>query len=189
MKNPDYTIFTWGAVHCQAFSCRSTDDGRTWSAPVNVDNPGSDDKGKIYDGNLDLTEVCGTQTGNGQIMALIRPIYSPWMWETWSADGGKTWGPCVRGPFPGYATPNMLRTASGKILVAHRLPGLTVHCSPDDGRTWDQGTTIDGALWAMGTMLEVEPDVVLYVYYDSFESLMRAQLLRVKPTGLEPVKR
>ena len=189
LKNPAYTVFTWGSLHCQAFACRSTDDGRTWSAPVNVDNPGCDDKGKIYDGNLDLTEVCGAQTGDGRIVALIRPIYSPWMWETWSADGGKTWGPCLRGPFPGYATPNMLRTASGKLLVAHRLPGLTVHVSPDDGRTWDEGTTIDGALWAMGAMIEVEPDIVFYVYYDSFESLMRGRIFKVTQKGLEPVRK
>jgi hypothetical protein len=40
----------------------------------------------------------------------------------------------------------------------------------------------------MGSMIEVEPDVVLYVYWDSFESLMRAQFIRVTPDGLEPVR-
>lgn len=104
---------TWSGQHFQAFSCRSTDDGRTWSDPVNVDNRGPDQNGKQIDGNMDLTEVCAVQMGNGHIMGLIRPVYSPWMWETWSKDGGVTWGPCVRGLFPGYATPNMLRTKSG----------------------------------------------------------------------------
>jgi hypothetical protein len=189
LKNPDYTVFTWGSLHCQAYACRSEDDGRTWSAPVNVDNPGSDDKGKMYDGNLDLTEVCGAQMSDGRIMALIRPIYSPWMWETWSSNGGKTWGPCVRGPFPGYATPNMLRTASGALLVAHRLPSLTIHCGWEDGRTWDEGTLIDSGLWVMGSMVEVEPDVVLYIYWDSFESRMRGQFFKVTRKGLEPVRK
>ncbi len=118
---------------------------------------------------------------------LFRPIYSPWMWETWSDDGGRTWGPCVRGPFPGYATPNVVRTASGALLVAHRLPWLTVHCSLDDARTW-QGTTIDSATWAMGAMCEVEPDLVLYCYMDTHESLMRAQFLRVTSSSLEPAR-
>ena len=187
LKDPDLGFYTWGSCHCQAFACRSTDDGRTWSPPVNVDDPGCDPEGEPYEGSLDLTEVCGAQMGDGRILALIRPLYSPWMWETWSADGGATWGPCVRGPFPGYATPNMLRTASGALLVAHRLPSMTIHCSFDDGHTWDEGTLIDSAIWVMGSMIEVEPDVVLYVYWDSFESLMRAQRFRVTPTGLEPL--
>ena len=187
MEGASDTLYTWGGQHHQAFSCRSTDDGRTWSEPVNVDNRGLDQNGKQIDGNMDLTEVCAVQMGDGGIMGLIRPVYSPWMWETWSKDGGVTWGPCVRGPFPGYATPNMLRTKSGAVLVAHRQPTMTVNCSRDDGHTWDQGTLIDGGLWCMGAMREVEPDVVLYVYWDSFESHMRAQLIRIGSDRLEPV--
>ena len=188
LEDPELGLGNWGAAHHQAFACRSTDDGRTWSAPVNIDNsdPGEDD-GQYA--NLDLTEVCGVQMSDGRIMALIRPVYSPWMWETWSEDGGATWGPCVRGPFPGYATPNMLRTSSGAVLVAHRQPTLTVNCSLDEGHTWDQGTLIDGGMWGMGSMIEVEPDIVLYVYWDSFESLMRTQLIQVTPSGLEPIRR
>lgn len=181
----DSPIYTWGSHHCQAYSSRSTDGGYTWSEWSCLDGT-KDPRGESVPGSLDLTEACGVQTAGGRIMVLIRPIYSPWMWETWSDDGGRTWGPCLRGPFPGYATPNMLRTRSGRLLVAHRLPGCTVNISPDDGRTWDQGTMIDSAIWVMGSMMEVEDDLVLYVYWDSFESLMRAQLLRVTPEGLLP---
>ncbi len=130
--------------------------------------------------------VSAAQLSCGRVMGFIRPVYSPWMWETWSDDGGRSWGACVRGPFPGYAAPNMLRTASGTLLIAHRMPMLTVHCSLDEGRTWDQGTTIDSGLWAMGSMIEIEPDLVLYLYWDSYESLMRAQRLKVGAEGLEP---
>jgi len=186
--DPGASIYTWGSHHCQAFACRSTDNGRTWTPWVNVDGT-LDGQDRPVDGNLDLTEVCGVQVGDGRIFALIRPIYSPWMWETWSSDGGRSWTPCVRGPFPGYATPNMLRTASGRVIVAHRLPGCTIHTSQDDGRTWDNGTLIDSAIWAMGSMLEVEPDTVLYVYWDSFESLMRAQFIRVTADGPFPITR
>ena len=180
------SIWTWGSCHCQAFACRSDDDGRTWSEPVNVDTPGFDPDGKPLEGSLDLTEQSPMQLSDGRVLVLFRPVYSPWMWEVWSDDSGRTWGPCVRGPFPGYATPNVVRTASGALLVAHRMPWLTVHCSLDDGRTW-QGTTIDSGTWAMGAMCEVEPDVVLYVYMVSYESLMRGQYLRVTPSGLEPM--
>ena len=47
---------------------------------------------------------------------------------------------------------------------------------------------IDGSLWVMGQMVEIAPDVVLYVYYDSHETLMRAQFIHVTPSGLIPVK-
>lgn len=181
--HPELTVHNWGATHCRAFSLRSTDDGRTWSPPTNLDNSAGLGL-SAQCGNLDLTEVCSAQMSNGRVLALIRPVYSPWMWETWSTDGGASWGPCVRGPFPGYATPNMLRTASVKVLVAHRLPSMTIHCSPDEGHTWDEGTQVDGSIWVMGSMIEVEPDVVLYVYYA--ESLMRGQLIRVSPTGPRP---
>ncbi|MBU7004185.1 MAG: exo-alpha-sialidase, partial [Theionarchaea archaeon] len=181
----EMSIFTWGSHHCQAYSCRSADGGRSWSNWVNVDGA-MDSQGQPVAGSLDLTEVCGVQTGDGSILAMIRPIYSPWMWETWSHDGGISWTPCVRGPFPGYATPNMLRTCSGRILVAHRLPGCTINSSMDDGVTWDQGTMIDSAIWVMGSMLEVDEDLVLYVYYDSFESMMRAQFIRLTDEGIFP---
>ena len=94
--------------------------------------------------------------------------------------------PCVRGPFPGYAAPNMVRTASGATLIAHRMPALCIHCTRDDGVTWDPGTTIDSGMWAMGSMVEVEPDIVLYVYWDSYAGLMRSQRIAVTPSDLSP---
>ena len=180
-------IHTWGAVHCRAFTCRSTDNGVTWSPLVNIDHA-VNGRGEPVEGSLDLTEVCGAEASAGTMVALIRPIYSPWMWEVWSRDGGLTWSPCMRGPFPGYATPNMLKTRSGALLVAHRLPMMTVHASFDAGMSW-QGSIIDSSIWVMGSMLEVRPDLVLYVYYDSFESRMRAQYLSVAGGTLTPVRR
>jgi hypothetical protein len=187
-KIPDTEIYTWGSMHCQAFVCHSTDGGYTWSGFINVDGTKDPNKGNYVNGNMDFTEVCAVQTADGSMTALIRPIYSPWMWEAKSNDRGKTWEPAVRGPFPGYATPNMIRTRSGYIVVAHRLPGLTVDVSLDDGKTWSDAAMIDSGIWAMGSMLEVEPDVILYVYMDSFESLMRAQFIRIKPEGIMPLR-
>lgn len=181
-----HNIWTWGGSHCQAFTSRSSDDGRTWSEPVNVDNPGADADGNPLPGNLDLTEASGFETTDGRVVLLIRPIYSPWMWQTWSDDGGRTWGPAVRGPFPGYAAPNMVRTVSGAVIFAHRMPGLCLHVTRDEGCTWDEGTTIDSSLWAMGSMVEVEPEVVLYVYWDSDYKRMRAQRVRVTAKELLP---
>jgi hypothetical protein len=180
-------VTKWGAVHCQAFSTRSTDGGRTWSSPVSLDGTGRDDLG-----NLDLTEPVGFETRDGRIMCLIRPIYSPWMWETWSSDQGKSWSPCVRGPFPGWAPSAPVKTTLGVVAFPTRFPGLTLHLTRDDGTTWDDGgggTYLDTSIWAMGSLLEVEPDVILFIYMDSWFKALRAQFIRVTPTGLEPVRR
>ena len=188
-------ITKWGAVHCQAFSVRSTDDGKTWSLPSSLD--GTDRKDL---GNLDLTEPIGFETADGRIMCLIRPIYSPWMWETWSSDQGRTWSPCVAGPFPGYAPSSPVRTASGVVVFPTRFPGLTLHHTRDDGMTWDGGqggTYVDTSIWAMGALLEVEPDVLLFVYMDSCwkdiynnwdQGRLRAQFIRVTDHGLVPLR-
>ena len=173
-------ITKWGSVHVQGFAIRSSDGGVTWSAPANLDG----DEGTM--GNLDLTEPVGFERADGKLMALIRPVYSPWMWETWSHDGGRTWGPCVRGPFPGYAPSVPVRTESGVVMFPVRFPGLTIHSTTDDGMTWDGGgggTYIDTSIWAMGSMVEVEPNLVLFLYMDSFGGKTRAQYIRVLPDG------
>ena len=173
-------ITKWGAVHCQAFAIRSTDGGKTWSTPTNLDG----DSATL--GNLDLTEPVGFETSeDGVIMCMIRPIYSPWMWETWSRDGGKTWGPCVRGPFPGYAPSNAVRTKSGVAMFPTRFPGLTMHSTRDDGMTWTHDY-IDTSIWAMGTMYEIEDNLVLFVYMDSWRDKLRVQRVRVTDQGLMP---
>lgn len=65
------------------------------------------------------------ETAPGEVMALIRPIYSPWMWE----------------------------------------------------------------VWAMGSTIEVRPNLVLSVYNDSLQGKMRAQFIGATGKQLEPVKR
>ncbi len=72
--------------------------------------------------------------------------------------------------------------------MAHRSPGLTIHSSRDDTVTGDQGTMIDTGLWVMGSMVELESDVVLYAHWDTYSSLMRIQRFRVGPAGLEPLR-
>ena len=175
-------ITKWGAVHCQAFATRSTDGGKTWSKPANLDT----DRPEM--GNLDLTEPVGLETADGRIMCLIRPVYSPWMWETWSYDGGKSWGPCVRGPFPGWAPSVTVKTESGAVTFPTRGPGLTMHTTWDDGMTWYGGTYIDTSIWAMGSLVEVKPNVILFVYMDCWGGPLRAQYIRITPNGLEPVQ-
>lgn len=179
-------VRTWSATHCRAFVIRSTDGGMSWSAPIELDRPSWVDtpRGGVP-GSLDLTEPVAVVTGD-TVMALIRPIYSVYMWQCWSYDGGATWDSASRATFPGYA-PSMARTASGAIVCAHRFPLYSANVSRDGGLNWDAGTVIDYPVWAMGCMLEVEPDVVLCVYMNAERGLpLLAQRIRVTPEGLRP---
>ncbi|MBN2309104.1 MAG: exo-alpha-sialidase [Candidatus Hydrogenedentes bacterium] len=180
-------VRTWGAVHCKAYVIRSADRGRSWTAPIEIDRPSwcNAARGEIP-GSLDLTEPAAVVMGD-TVMAVIRPIYSPYMWQCWSHDGGATWDAAVRATFPGYAE-SMTRTTSGAIVCAHRYPLYSVNVSRDGGLNWDAGTVIDYPVWAMGTMVEVEPDVVFCTYMNAEQSLpLLAQRVRVTPTRIEPI--
>ena len=84
----------------------------------------------------------------------------------------------------------MARTRSGTIVCAHRFPQYSVNLSTDEGLHWDEGTVIDYPVWAMGCLVEVEPDVLLctYMNWDRKEPLL-AQLLRVQPSRVAPLNR
>lgn len=182
-------VLTWSATHCKAFAIRSVDGGQTWSAPIEIDQPAWTGKARgTIPGALDLTEPTGVAMGN-TVMVLVRPVYSPTMWQCWSGDSGATWDAASRGTFPGYAQ-SMVRTASGAILCAHRYPHYAVNLSRDDGVNWDAGVVIDYPVWAMGCAIEVEPDVVLLTYMNAERTQpLLAQLVRVTPEGIVPVAR
>jgi hypothetical protein len=173
-------IRTWSAVHCKAYAIRSLDEGKSWSAPIEMDRPAwANAKRGSIPGSMDFTESTGVAIGN-KVMALIRPVYSPTMWQCWSNDAGATWDAAVRVTFPGYAQ-SILRTGSGVIACAHRFPLYSINASLDDGLNWDEGTVIDYPVWAMGAMFEVEPDVMLVTYRAAMrDQPLRAQLIEIK---------
>ena len=182
-------IYTWGSYAASCYSIRSTDQGKTWSAPICIDGirkPGGK-RGDLL-GCLDLIEPVGAYTADGRFLVYCRPIYSPTMWQAVSNDGGVTWDACSRGPFPGYAA-DMWRTSGGALLVSHRFPNHTINLSLDDGYTWDAGTSIDFPLEAAGKFAEVAPDVLLFIYRDDGQARMRAQYMRVTPQGLVKLPR
>lgn len=185
-NDPFPDVRTWGSIHAKAFVIRSADRGKSWSAPIELDRPSwvGTERGTIP-GSLDFTEPTGVVIGDS-VTVLIRPVYSPYMWQCWSYDGGATWDAARRATFPGYAQ-SMVRTQSGAIVCAHRYPHYAVNVSRDDGIHWDAGTVIDYPVWAMGTMLEVEPDVVLATYMNAERSQpLLAQRIVVTPTGVRP---
>ena len=179
---PAAKVTDWGSIHYMGYSFRSTDMGRTWSGATPLDGPPGTGV------NYDLTEGYTVQLRDGRLLCLIRSIYSPWMWETWSEDGGKTWGPSARGSFPCYACVMLPHpTASGALVIGGRMPGLGLHVSRDDGMTWSH-YQIGTDIWVGGSMYEVAPDVVMWVHGDSWESSARAEFIRITPTGIEPAR-
>ena len=161
---PGYdNILAWGSAHAVARVFRSTDQGQSWSGPIEIDRPAAyrQPRGSVQ-GSLDFTETNAVAMGN-TVMSVTRPIYGPGMWQSWSHDAGATWDAAARTSFPGYAA-SMTRTQNGTIVVAHRFPGYSINISRDDGRNWDQGTIIDWQPWGQGALLEVEPNVLLVTY-------------------------
>ena len=73
---------TWGAVECKAYAFQSTDSGKNGSAAIEIDQPSSYYKkeGGLIPGSLDFTETTAVAIGN-TVTALIRPVYSPQMWQ------------------------------------------------------------------------------------------------------------
>ncbi len=180
-------LLTWGSFHCRAFVTRSTDGGKSWSAPIEIDRPSWCNQARgSMPGSLDFTEPTGVAIGN-KVTALVRPVYSPYMWQCWSYDAGRTWDSAARATFPGYAQ-SMIRCKSGAIVCAHRFPQYSVNVSRDNGLNWDEGTIIDYPVWAMGCMVEVEPDVLLCTYMNwKMDAPLLAQLIRITDKGIEPI--
>ncbi len=166
-----------------AWSIRSTDGGRPWSAPVPMNGPPA--IGQKYDA---VECTANMQTKEGKVLSLLRPIYSPWAWEVWSDNNGESWGPATSGPFPTYEN-RALATASGALLVVGRMPGTGLHVSCDSGMSWKH-YRVDTAAEVGGAMYEVEPEVVLWVYESEHSPNpdARAQFIRITPDGLEPVR-
>ena len=198
-KNARYDdIHTWGAVHAKAYAIRSTDGGKSWSLPIEIDrpiewtHPGGAKRGHVP-GSLDMTEVTGVAIGN-KVTVVVRPTYQSTMWQCWSVDAGATWDAAAHTTFAGYAQ-STIRTSSGAIVVAHRYPQYSVNVSRDNGLNWDEGTVIDYPSWAMGCMVEVAPDVILCTYMNAAsgdiglftKQPLLAQLFRVTKDRIVPI--
>ena len=166
---------------------RSTDGGESWSGPANLDGPPYDDSRWMFAKDTDV-ETSKVQLPDGTILRMSRPFYSPFMWESRSHDGGRSWSPAARSAFPMYAcTEAMVCTSSGTLLIGGRFPSLTVQVSHDRGLSWQAFVIDQTGARANGAMFEVEPDVVVFIYGGWTEpDQLRYQLLRVTGSGIEP---
>jgi photosystem II stability/assembly factor-like uncharacterized protein len=158
----------WGAV------TTSGDDGRTWGPVVDIPNGGWK-----LDAETDIIPIA-----DGRILAVERePATS--MCSSISADGGRTWSVSQPLGFPGHC-PYLLRTSGGVLLLAHRLPGTSLHYSFDEGRTWSENVPVDERIGAYPSMVELKDGTVLIIYYEEGAgSNIRARRFRLGHGGLE----
>ena len=189
---PDHGQGTWGAAFAQSFSTLSHDGGLTWSEPVPTDNA-TDLLGRPPQSHCaGFSETAIAQLPDAKIVALARPYYSPFMWQTKSNDGARSWRQACYAPFSGAGAPQLVATRSGYLALVKRGPGVGLFCSYDGGVNWDAGTMIDFPGSFNGSAVEVEPDVILIVYPQSMDeirpSCARAQRIRITPDGPVPVQ-
>jgi len=182
----------WGMYpsNPQPFCSISRDHGQSWSEPAPMDavTPGSD--GEVRGIVADFTETPVALLPSGKLIAMSRPIRAPFMWQTESVDGGRTWRQACYAPFTGHGGPAMLTTASGYLALITRGPGITVHVSTDEGVNWDEGTMIDFTSIYNGSALEIEPDVILTAFPESMDEIrpafVRVHRIRLTPDGPVP---
>jgi len=110
------------------------------------------------------------------------------MWQSWSRDNGSTWTRPEPLPFYGHCA-NLLHTRSGVTLLAHRDPGMAIHYSLDQAKTWAGSVMIDPCGGAYSQMVELPDGRVLIVYYtEGQKAQIRAQFLDVAQSGIRVVR-
>jgi hypothetical protein len=159
----------WGGV------IRSTDRGKTWSAPI----PIGEGAGLPLDAETDVIRL-----KDGTLFAALRSSRVHMHYAT-SPDEGLTWSAVKDIGFPAHA-PHLNRLKTGEILMAHRLPETALHVSRDEGRTWEGPYVIDHVIGAYPATVELKDGTVLAVYYEEGEgSAVRALRFRLKRDGIE----
>lgn len=156
---------------------RSTDRGKSWSAPV----PIGKDAGLPLDAETDVIRL-----KDGTLYAALRSSKINMHYAT-SADEGLTWSAVKDIGFKAHC-PHFTRLSTGEILLCHRLPATSLHVSRDDAKTWQGPYQVDTVGGAYPSTVELKDGSVLIVYYEEGQgSAIRAQRFRLTPEGIEPV--
>ncbi len=178
LKNGDWLLPVYrnrGAQLNTAF-LRSMDGGHTWGSPQVLDEKAD---------TTDEPDIC--QLADGSLFCAMRPEKERYMWQSRSDDNGRTWSRPTPLPFYGHCA-NLLRTSSGVTLLGHRDPGMTVHHSVDEAKTWAGAAMIDPCGGAYSQMVELPDGRILIVYYtEGAQSQIRAQFMKVDKSGIRVV--
>jgi len=170
-------------------ACFSTDGGRTWSLGNTIDIGGAGD----HEGAL---EPCVIELKDGRVWMLIRTSHKVF-WESFSADGGKTWTAAAATTIDSTSAPGHLtRLANGRIaLVWNRAAGkrtdLHIALSTDEGKTWTPSTIVakgkpGGATYPF--VIEIEPGELWIGYHNVPKgwNFPRARHLRISSSAFMP---
>jgi hypothetical protein len=153
---------------------KSFDGGKTWKELALI----GEKAGVFLDAETDVVPLKG-----GKLLAAIRSSKVD-MHCALSEDLGKTWGPVNSFGFKGHC-PYFLRHSSGVILLAHRVPGTSLHWTTDEGKSWLGPVQIDAVGGAYPSMVELPDGLVYCVYYEEGKgSGIRGVRLRVDPKGV-----
>ncbi len=151
-------------------AAESRDDGKTWQAIGYVPVPAGVAEGGFH-------ELHAIETTEGRLVGMIRHHGQPGdqvLWQTDSADGGKTWTEAKPTEIWGLP-PHLLRLRDGRLLVTygHRRAkfGQRACLSRDGGKTWDYASEIlirdDAPNGDLGypASLQMDDESVLTIYY------------------------
>lgn len=154
---------------------RSSDDGKTWSAPIPI-GKGS---GVRLDAETDFALL-----KDGTLYAALRGDRVNMHFAT-SRDLGLAWSPVKDIGFPAHC-PHFTRLKTGELLLTHRLPATALHVSRDEAKTWQGPYQIDTTGGAYPSTVELKDGTVLIVYYEEGAgSAVRARRFKLKPNGIE----
>jgi Neuraminidase (sialidase) len=151
----------------------SKDMGKTWSAPINIDNGG-----QKLDAETDVIRL-----KDGRLYAAQRSEKESMCYSI-SEDNGQTWSVSKQMGFRGHC-PYLYRVAGDIILCGHRVPYTSLRYSLDEGKTWSDGGVVDKVDGAYPSMVLLKDGNVLIVYYEEGEgSNIRAKKFRIDKNGI-----
>ncbi len=153
---------------------RSYDDGYSWEKPTYFDK-----------NNNDHNECMVAEVELGNLIAFMRTLRAPYMWQSNSNDYGHTWAPLVASEMRDVSCPFLLKLSYGPLILGSRGPGTFITISYDNGKTWTKPYRISPAS-AMMSMVEMQDGRVLILMHEGyrwFGGKIRGQFFRVTPNG------
>jgi len=131
---PIYGLAT-GDTRNRSTLLQSTDRGQTWT----IRNPAL----KPPTATVGTNEAIVSRTSDGRLIALLRGDGSEDLFQTFSADDGRTWSPAAgivapAGAPRGWVDPAITLQPNGMLVLTYGRPDNTLLVSRDGtGRTWE----------------------------------------------------
>lgn len=161
----------------------SDDDGRAWTRKTYID-----------ENNFDHNECMLAETGEGRLVAFMRPLLAPNMWTSVSDDFGRTWSPLEQSEVRGSSS-YLIKHSSGKVIMFSRGQEAYIRTTAD-GKTWTKQCRISPCN-PMAGMTEMADGNIMIVMQEGFRvpAYIRGQVFSVTDgkvvpadTGIEKIE-